>query len=260
MKVNKLRVGGYTMKIEKNEDLHIRNSKKNVVAFIHGIFASPSQYKELIIKISALDYSVYALSLYPQSPKPKEYLKLNKDSWNEQVNETLDLLLRKYENVYIISHSLGGLLSIEYKHINRIKKLILWAPALKPKVTFQSIRVGLLNMQKPNKDEYLEFCRTKNSISQSSLVDRAYLIKPTLHLMYNIVNAKKKLKDVHIPTLVIVSKKDESVQFSTGKLVEKKMDCDNFRLLELEKSYHNAFSDDEIELAHSQIIDFITGA
>lgn len=246
------------MDIKKNEDLHIRKSKKHVVAFIHGIFASPTQYKELIEKIVELDYSVYALSLYPQSPNPKDYLKLNKDSWIQQVNETLDLLLRKYEHVYIVAHSLGGLLSIEYEHINKVKKLVLWAPALKPKVTFKSIRVGMVNIEKENRDEYIEFCRTKGSVTPHNLVERAYLIKPTLHLMYNVRNAKKKLKDIHIPTLVIVSKKDESVKFSTGKFTEECMECEEFRLLELEHSYHNAFSEDEKDLAYSQIIEFIT--
>ena len=112
-------------------------------------------------------------------------------------------------------------------------------------------------MDKPQNDEYLEFCRTKGSVSPNNLVDRAYLIKPVLHLFYNIKNARKKLKDVHIPTLVIVSKKDESVRFSTGKMTQKCMDCDEFRLLELEHSYHNLFAEDEKEYVHSQIIDFI---
>lgn len=245
------------MEIHRNEDLHIRKSKKHVVAFIHGIFASPSQYEDIIKQFADLDYSVYALSLYPQSSNAKDYLDLHKDSWVEQVNMTLDLLLKKYENVYIVSHSLGGLLSIEYEHINQIKKLVLWAPALKPKITIKSIQIGLVNTTKPNSDEYLEFCRTKGSVDTKNIVDRAYLIKPTLHLLYNVRNAKKKLKDVHIPTLVIVSKKDESVQFSTGELARKNMSCDEFRILELEHSYHNAFSDDEKELAYTQIIDFI---
>ena len=246
------------MEIKRNEDLHIRNSKQHCVAFIHGIFASPSQYTELIEKFTELDYSIYAVSLMPHSPDPKQYTKLQRDTWIEQVNETLDLLLRKYENVYIVSHSLGGLLSIEYEHINQIKKLVLWAPALRPKITFKSIQLGLINSDKPQDDEYLEFCRTRGSVSLKNLAERAYLIKPTLHLMYNIRNARRKLKDVHIPTLVIVSKKDESVQFSTGRLTERVLDCDDFRLLELDKSYHNAFSDEEKDLVYSQIIDFIT--
>lgn len=246
------------MEIKKNQDLHIRKSKQHVVAFIHGIFSSPSHYENLIEEFLKLDYSVYAISLQPHSEDPKDYLKLNKDSWIEQVNDTLDLLLKKYLNVYIISHSLGGLLSIEYEHINQIKKLVLWAPALKPKVTFKSIQIGLANPNKPQSDEYIEFCRTKGSVTPRNLVEKAYLLKPTLHLMYNVKNARKKLKDIHIPTLVIVSKKDESVQFSTGKLTEKEMDCSDFRLLELKESYHNDFSEEERELAHSQIIDFIT--
>ncbi len=246
------------MEIKRNEDLHIRNSKQHCVAFIHGIFASPTQYTELIEKFTQLDYSIYAISLMPHSPDPKEYSTLHRDTWIEQVNETLDLLLRKYDNVYIVSHSLGGLLSIEYEHINRIKKLVLWAPALRPKLTFKSIQLGLMNTSKPQSDEYLEFCRTKGSVSLRNIAERAYLIKPTLHLMYNVRNARRKLKDVHIPTLVIISKKDESVAFSTGKLTKRVLDCDDFRLLELEKSYHNTFSDEEKSLVYSQIIDFIT--
>lgn len=245
------------MKIKRNEDLHIRKSKQHVVAFIHGIFASPVQHSELIERMSELDYSVYAISLMPHSLDPKEYLKLHRDTWNEQVNETLDHLLEEYENVYIISHSLGGLLSIEYKHINRIKKLVLWAPALRPRITFKSIQIGLLDMNKPNKDDYLEFCRTKGSVLPKNIAQRALLMKPTLHLMYNVINARKRLKDVHIPTLVIVSKKDESVHFSTGRLTKRVMECSEYQLLELEKSYHNDFSDEEKETAYTQIIEFI---
>lgn len=246
------------MEIKRNEDLHIRKSKQHVVAFIHGIFSSPTQYADLIERFIQLDYSIYAIALQPHSEDPKEYLKLHKDSWIEQVNETLDLLLKKYKNVYIVSHSLGGLLSIEYEHINQIKKLVLWAPALKPKVTFKSIQIGLTNMNKPQSDDYLELCRTRGSVTLQNVAERALLLKPTLHLMYNVRNARKKLKDVHIPTLCIVSKKDESVQFSTGRLAEKKMDCSEFSLLELEHSYHNAFSNEEEDIAYSEIIEFIT--
>mgnify|MGYP001579293434 CR=1 FL=1 len=246
------------MEIKRNQDLHIRKSKQHVVAFIHGIFSSPSHYKDLIEQFTELDYSIYAISLHPHSDNPREYLKLHKDSWIEQVNDTLDLLLNKYENVYIISHSLGGLLSIEYEHINQIKKLVLWAPALKPRLTFKSIQIGLANMNKPQSDEYLEFCRTKGSVSPRNIAERAFLLKPSLHLLYNIKNARKKLKNVHIPTLVIVSKNDESVQFSTGKLAEREMDCCEFQLLELEKSLHNDFSNEERDIVYTQIIDFIT--
>ena len=244
------------MLLERNADFYQKKSDKNVVVLIHGIFSSPIQFKELIPKFLELDYSVYAVSLLPYSSYPRDYLKLKKEDWHVQVNILINDLLDSYENVYVVSHSLGGALLLRYPRINELKKITLWSPALKTKMTWKSIKLAFIRSNRTY-DEYTEACKELDSVDINNLRQRLLLIKPMFHLFHHIFTARRRVKNIEIPTQIIISKNDESVRYMVDKYITKRIKSVDVEVLKLKSSYHNTFSSDEKELVFDSVINFV---
>ena len=245
------------MEYDKLKDLHIKQDPTKLVLFIHGIFASYMDFEEILPGILDAGYSVYAIKLLPNSNNTKDYTELKKDTWVNQVNILIDSLLIEYKEISIIAHSLGCALTLQYPRINELKRLVLWAPAMKTKVSLYSTRIGLMNTNKSYNNEYFEICKKKGSINVHNMMDRLRLIKPSLGLMYAIKQAKKNLSNITNDVMLVLSKKDESVRLSSSKYIQERIKSELKVEYILEHSRHNNFDEKE-KLIIDEMISFIT--
>lgn len=244
------------MSYPKNEDIYIKQSEENIILFVHGIFSSHVQFRKLIRIFKDLNYSIYAVSLDGHGDDSRELSKVTHQSWINQIDVLVNDLLSKYTNVYVISHSLGTLLSMNAKNINEVRKLVLLSPAIKPQVTFQSMKLGMFLDKKNLKDPYLIENRKIRGVVLKGW-RKVHSIKPILALFKIVRITKKKLKDITADALIAISKKDESVRFKAGKYVYNNISSTNKNLIEMEKSYHAFFDPIEEESLNKEIVDFI---
>lgn len=240
----------------KKEDIYIKQSNTNIVLFIHGIFSSHVQFDTLMESFVELGYSIYAVALEGHGGESKELNHVNSEVWISQIDSILDDLLLNYKNVYIISHSLGSLLTINATNVNKTKKIVLLSPAIKPKVTLQSMKLGLFLDNKNATDPYILENRKIRGVSFKGL-KKIHSIKPLLAL-FKIVNmSKDKCQNIKTDTLISISKNDESVRFKSGEYIYKNIQSKNKELLTFIKSYHTLLDNEEEITFNKKIINFI---
>lgn len=108
-----------------------------VIVFIHGFLGSPTQFKYMIDKLNG-DYSVENLLLPGHGGTIKEFAASRMTQWQSYADERIRSLQNDYQNIILVAHSLGCLLSVQaaLSYPEKIRGLFLLAMPLK-------IRIGL---------------------------------------------------------------------------------------------------------------------
>ena len=102
------------------------------VLFIHGFLGSPEHFKKLI-EIVPTDVSVYNILLNGHGGSVLDFGKASMESWKKQIDDVVCTLNEKYQNIYIVSHSMGTFFAMEQaiKYPDNVKGLILLQTPLK---------------------------------------------------------------------------------------------------------------------------------
>jgi|SRR5690554_6871094 len=241
----------------KKNDLYIKKSQNEIILFIHGILASHVYFEPLIKLFIEKNYSIYAVNLKGHGENYKALKNIKYHDWLNQIQQIIEKLSNKYPKVYIISHSLGTLLTLNSKNINKVTKAVLLAPALKTKVSLKSIKLALKSHSQSVTDEYLVHHQKISGIEFPSFFHKIYAIRPLIELLKLIKLTKKQLNSYKVDTIIVMSKKDESVRFSSGQYVYSHIGSKQKELIVLNKSYHSLFDKDEEKDLYNRIIEFI---
>lgn len=187
--------------------------KGPVVLFLHGW----GQNKEMMFPIVDLlkknytclviDMPGFGNSKYNDEKDIKEYVKTIHDFINTRLNLKIS---------YIVGHSFGGKVGLEYYFEYGVKGLVFIAsPILKPtrnidyyyRVITHKLKKKLHIKSNGGSKDYLE-CDDKMKKFFVSIVNTHY---------------NKKIKNIIIPVLLIYSKDDDKVDVKKGKLLSKKI-------------------------------------
>lgn len=104
-------------------------SDKAVLA-IHGFAGYPGELALVAKNLFDNGYDVYVPRLVGHGTSGDDFSKSNKEGWLNSCEEVLVKLLKKYKEVSIMGHSMGGSLALILATKYDIKKVVLYAPAL----------------------------------------------------------------------------------------------------------------------------------
>jgi carboxylesterase len=236
--------------------IHKGNNGK-VVLFVHGIFSSPQQFKAFYQPLCKLDYSVYAILLKGHG---KDLKTLSKTKYYEWINQIENLLIdfkKNYQEVFIIGHSMGGLLALgDYDAL--VSKRIVIAPSICIKVTWRYFKLGLLVDKKNVKDKYVSQYQSVLGITFPSSIFKKILVLPCFWQLFKVISyAKKNLIKISKPILTIQSKNDECIRRKGPKKIINNVNSHQKEILWLNKSFHAVFDTEEEIFMISKVIEFI---
>lgn len=194
------------------------------VLCIHGIVGSPNHFKR-IIPVLPQNWSVYCIMLDGHGKTVEDFSETSMDKWKEQVSETCDYLSTKYDNIIIIAHSMGTLLSLNQslEHCDKIKKMILFAVPLKVYVHPSMMSSSMRLVYDKISDEDLLTLATRDACSVEP--DKhiwKYLgwIPRFLELFELITDTRKIISKISVPTYVFQSRNDELVLYSAKEYLK----------------------------------------
>lgn len=198
---------------------------RKAVLIIHG-FTGSLYENEYLMNYLELDstYDVYARTLPGHDHDRFNDAKVS--DWLEFVDhEVIKLINYGYRNIYVVGHSMGGILAtyVAGKH-KEIKKLVLINAAF----------------------DYLNFKQNKNDLQEKDLKKYSHLWQKALRtspLMFNefrklVKKSKSYLPIVNCPTLILRSMRDEIIPYNVGDEIYDKINSKEKYLTDIKDASH----------------------
>lgn len=226
--------------------------RRKAVLIIHGFAGGLKDNEYLATELEFTGkYDVFTFTLpghHKDTLKTKDY-----HDWIDKSKRMVERIQEKYHTIYLVGHSMGGVIASYLATQYPIKKLVLVAPA------FEYLA----------KDRILEDIKNLPKKKQEKEVDTLYS-----HLAYNLLHVSlssalaftRLVKDYHdcpkqieCPTLILHGVQDEVVPISASYYVYNALASKRKKLIPLDDTRHNVFRTEKREEAAIEVKKFLGG-
>ncbi len=219
---------------------------RKAILIIHG-FTGNLYDNEYLMNYLEFDreYDVYARTL-PGHNKDR-YAGSNVKEWKASVDESIKKLINNgYRRIYVIGHSMGGVLAtyIAGKY-PEIKKLVLINAAF----DYANIKQ---DKEKVKNSEFSKFGRLWEKVLRTS---------PMIFYEFTkmVKEGQKYLSGVKCDTLILRSLNDEIIPYNASDLIYNKINTNNKWLTDVKDAPHTLLSSNKKEVASTYIKEFLKG-
>ena len=225
---------------------------RRAILIIHG-YAGGTYDEEYLANFLELNHNfdVFTFTLPGHESKNS---KVTKEDWIKSVEEHTEMLIKNnYKNIYVIGHSMGGVLAtyvaIKYKEV---KKLVLLAPAFKYLALDENGNFNLIKGIKKSPSLIKNY-------SKEEVISRIMKVPfKSVNEFVNLVKMFEEIpKDIQIPTLIIQGLDDDIVPIDSSKYVYNLIPHNNKKILFFENTNHDIFRSEKKEEISIIIRDFL---
>lgn len=243
-----------------NEYIREIENAKIAYLFIHGIIGSPDHFNKLIDLIPK-NCSIYNLLLDGHGGSIEDFAQTSMKKWEKQVEETVKYLEKKYNDIIIIGHSMGTLLSINIalKYPNKVRHLFLLSVPLKVNVKQSALTDALKVIFNKIKSDDLTAEAAKNAHgieTEQNIIKYITWLPRYIELFHKIYKTDKVLSDLKIPTTAIQSLNDELVSSKTYEMLKK---YEKIETIILKNSTHYYYTDEDYKIITDEFTKIILG-
>jgi len=234
-----------------------REQAEKLVIFIHGFMGSPDHFVDLAELVYEHGCSTLSILLPGHGAGMREFVRSDMDDWTRHVQEEIDKVRDKYKTIFLVGHSMGGLLAINASLVkaNRIAGLVLIAVPMK--LNLKSVYLKLRLLTFPRENEIKQAYVKSKSIGTSAVFYYPCIIRPILSLFQLIKQTKQRLPEVSVPVYLFYSKSDETVSYKSAKLLYEGL-CNTERTaFSLDRSWHAFYYEDERGIIAKKLLELI---
>ena len=253
------------MTIRANTGAHVPTFRENdnadtAIIFVHGLMGSPTQFDDLAQAVYDIGCTFSCTLLLGHGRGIAEFAKFGAANWQNHLQQEIDKIKNRYDRIFLVGHSMGGLLSLHasLKKENKISGVFLLATPLKvylfsPTALLRKVRLLTYPKSNPVKAAYMK----SNSIELSKHLIFLRAIK-TMREFYKLMKqVKKRLPDVAVPVYIFHSKADETASYKSAEMFYEGL-CNTQRFsFSLDKSWHTFYYKDEREIIKRKLIETI---
>ncbi len=225
------------------------------ILFIHGILGSPRHFEKFVSAVKD-KASIYNILLKGHGGSVLDFANASMDGWKNQVADVAKYLAEKYDNIYIVAHSMGTFFAIEtaINYPDKVKGLLLMQTPLKIGVKASAV-VNTVKTLFDIEDEITAVYKTMNSINLSShLWEYVDWLPRYVELFRESKRMRNVINSLETKTVIFQSVKDELVSIKSVDYIPKK---ENIKLNVLEKSAHFIYDENEWGCMQQELVDMI---
>lgn len=235
---------------------------------VHGLTSSTQEMEELASYLHSKGYTVLAPLLKGHNTSIKDLSKTTWHDWYSSVKKDFDFLNKNCSKIYVIGLSIGATLSLHLaaNNNNKIKGLVLLAPAIfyaSPLAKFTPI---LKYFKKYSIKDYSRYYPGRKEAffdiaDEKALRGRTAYKQVPLASMASALKlikiAKKEIKRINIPTLIIHSKKDNTTKPESSQFIYDNLRIMEKRIIYIQNSGHVIILDFDKKRIFKEICNFI---
>lgn len=210
--------------MKHDEYIKAVDGANTAVLMIHGIFGTPRHFDD-IVQLIPDGWSIYNILLDGHGKGVKDFARTSMEKWKSQVDKKMSELYGKYDNIYLIGHSMGTLLALDVsaKYADKIRAMILLAVPLKvflkPVSAINSLKLVFGIGSENNPVDVA--ARNTHSVTHDAWVwHYAGWIPRYLELFALIRKVRNNIENITVPCYTFQSKKDEMVAFCSLKYLQ----------------------------------------
>ncbi|MDD6467607.1 MAG: alpha/beta hydrolase [Erysipelotrichaceae bacterium] len=242
--------------MEHTEYVHEIENSQTIVVFIHGILGTPHHFDELIPCVPK-DYSIYNMLLDGHGKTVDDFAKATMSQWKQQVHQLLLKLKERYDNIFVVAHSMGTLFAIqEAIDLPQVKRIFLLAVPLnifvRPKMLVMLFRI--MTHQIKEDDVQTLAAMQCNSITLDQCLWKYLKWIPNYWALLKECHRTKRMMDqLSVPCFVFQSKQDELVAKSSVRYLQ----SEYIHWEWLSKSGHFFYDPEEFEYLKKRFQNFM---
>ncbi len=223
---------------------------KKAVLIIHGFAGGCYDEESIATYLELKGYHVFQFTL-PGHDK-KMFQHVTREEWKKSCDEHIELLIRNgYKRIYLIGHSMGGVLAcyLASKH-KEVKKLVLAAPAFKY-MTFGGDEFKLFHALRNTPKLFKDY--GKEVLLPRALLFPISVVKEFMTLVDESQDLPSKIK---CPVLLFHGTNDDVVPNTSSEYVYNSVLSKKKEIVILKNTTHDIFRSEEIDKINKKIKDF----
>ena len=248
-----------------HEPFFLENPADNgLVVFIHGFMGSPRQFIRLAETVHRQGLSAAALLLPGHGGSVKAFGVGTAARWQEHVDSEVERFANDYASIWLVGHSMGGLLAINaaVKYSAHIRGIFPIACPFKltkfSALSSQLKRFRLRRVLSINSDTIKAAYRGSCSIQLSaSLLWR--IVKPMSEVEKLIQATKDNLPNIRIPMTAVYSTSDELTAIGSLEILKSGLDGVAFEHLVLSDSMHAYYPEHDMAAVEQALVNMVYG-
>lgn len=245
--------------------LHTPQYKKHpdadkLVVFIHGFMGSPDQFADLAAAVYDAGFSYLSVVLPGHGVGAGAFVRSRAADWEAHVQAELARVRDQFASIYLVGHSMGGLLALgaSLEQDNKIAGVFLLATPLhinySPRAFATRIRLLTFPKGHPIRAAYAQ----ANSVAADNRLLYVLFLKPGLQFYKIARRTKRNLARVTVPVRLVHSKRDETAARASSRQMYDSLTAAPRDVVVLEQSWHAYYTPDERAIIRAQLLDFIT--
>jgi carboxylesterase len=242
--------------IKRSPDPFFYSGGKTGILLIHGFTGTPSELRPMGDYLHKQGFTVSAPLLAGHGTTPEDLQSTSWQDWISNVESAYaDIQKTGIEKLYVAGLSMGGILALllAYEHQANISGVVSMCAPIKVR-DFRANFVRLIHWFMPFS---LRGEQKHPDIEQHLIPYDRTPLKSVAELNRLIRFVRKKLNQIHIPTLIVQSRNDETVSPSSGTIIYNSIAAADKTLTWYENSSHIITVDKERRKLFQEVEQFV---
>ncbi len=229
---------------------------------IHGFWGSPDQFDDLAAQLTLRGFAVLALLLPGHGSTGRDFAKYGVKDWENHVQTEIARYAPLYDKVYLIGHSMGGLLALSASlhPACRVAGVCLIFTPLKiqfltSQALFGHIKMVLLKSHRDIRSTYFR----AYSIGKTPLWVYPLWLKTVCALYQLMRQTAAQLSEVRVPVTLVHSASDETVAHKSADLLESGLIHCAVTRFTLKDSWHSYIAPKERQMLLDAVLHCVQG-
>ncbi len=226
---------------------------KRGIILVHGFTGSPAEMLPLGNYLHSLGFSVICPRLAGHGTSPEDMERTSWRDWYYCVCDAYYLLQKFCQSIDIVGLSMGSLLALRAACQFPLKR----AAILSVPINLAAAR-GLSLLPAREKSNSVFIIKPQRRLISPKPVGYRRMPLLCVHeLLSCIEDVKQRLNKVHCPLLIVQSKNDRTVEYTSAPYVYERVSSIEKKIVSLEKSGHIVTLDCEQDIVFAALRDFL---